>query len=76
MIIMTPDVLQDLLQPENVSMTAMQAVAGDNLRYGMQMLGDRLKEQKDDENLLTVDQIIEILSSLLKEHKESIDSVY
>lgn len=72
MTILTDDVKKDLLEPENINWTMISAVAGDDLRYGVQMLVDRLK---DDGNQLTVDQIIEILSSLLKEHKESMDTV-
>lgn len=76
MTILTDEVRKELMRPENLDWTLMSAVAGDDLRYGVQMLVDRLKSHKDDENQLTVDQIIELLSSLLKEHKESIDSVY
>ena len=72
MTILTDDVKKDLVEPENINWTMISAVAGDDLRYGVQMLVDRLK---DDGNQLTVYQIIEILSSLLKEHKESMDTV-
>lgn len=76
MTILTDEVREDLLKPENLDWTVASAVAGDDLRYGVQMLVDRLQMHKNDGNQLTVDQIIKILSYLLKEHKESINSVY
>lgn len=73
--IITPDVKEDLLRPENLDWTVMSAVAGDDLRYGVELLIERLQSQNDG-NQLTVEQIIERLSSLLREHKESMDSIY
>lgn len=73
--IITPDVKEDLLRPENLYWTVMSAVAGDDLRYGVELLIERLQSQNDG-NQLTVEQIIERLSSLLREHKEFMDSIY
>lgn len=75
MIIITPEIKEDLLRPENLDWTVMSAVAGDDLRYGVELLIERLHAPNGD-NQLTVEQIIEILAKLLKEHKESMDSVY
>lgn len=54
----------------------MSTVAGDDLRYGVQMLVDKLQAHKDDAEQLTIEQITETLAYLLKEHKESMDSIY
>ena len=75
MTILTDDVKEDLLRPENLDWTVMSAMAGDDLRYGVELLIERLKAPNGD-NQLTVEQITEILSNLLKEHKESMDSIY
>ena len=75
MTILTDDVKEDLLRPENLDWTVMSAVAGDDLRYGVELLIERLKASNGG-NQLTVDQIIESLVKLLEEHKESMDSVY
>ena len=75
MTILTDDVKEDLLRPENLDWTLMSAVAGDDLRYGIELLVERLQSQNEGKQI-TVDQIIEALVKLLKEHKESMDSVY
>lgn len=76
MIVLTSDEKGELLQPENLSWTMMSAVAGDDLRYGVQMLVERLQTHQNDEKQLTVEQIIETLSYLIEEHKTAMDSVY
>lgn len=75
MTILTDDVKKDLLEPENLDWTLMSAIAGDDLRYGVELLIERLQSPNDG-NQLTVEQIIERLSGLLREHKESMDSIY
>ena len=70
MVVLTPDEKEDLLQPENLGWTLKSAVAGDDLRYGVQILVNRLRDGEP----LTVEQITEILSNLLKDHKESMHS--
>ena len=75
MTILTDDVKEDLLRPENIDWTVMSAVAGDDLRYGVELLIERLKAHNGG-NQLTVDQIIEALVKLLEEHKESMNSIY
>lgn len=75
MTILTDDVKKDLLEPENLDWTLMSAIAGDDLRYGVELLIERLQSQNDG-NQLTVEQIIDRLSGLLREHKESMDSIY
>ena len=72
MTILTDEVREDLLRPENLDWTLMSAIAGDDLRYGVELLVERLQTQ---ENQLTVEQIIDRLSGLLREHKESMDSI-
>ena len=72
MTILTDEVREDLLRPENLDWTIMSAIAGDDLRYGVELLVERLQTQ---ENQLTVEQIIDRLSGLLREHKESMDSI-
>lgn len=75
MTILTNEVREDLLRPENLEWTLLSAVAGDDLRYGVELLIERL-QAPNGSNQLTVEQIIERLSSLLNEHKESMDSIY
>lgn len=75
MTILTDEVKEDLLRPENLDWTLMSAVAGDDLRYGIELLVERLQSQNNGKQI-TVEQIVERLSDLLREHKESIDSIY
>lgn len=76
MIILTDEEKEDLLEPENLDWTLMSAVAGDDLRYGIELLLERIQTSNNENHQLTVEQITEILSNLLKEHKESMDSIY
>lgn len=75
MTILTDEIREDLLRPENLDWTIMSAIAGDDLRYGVELLVKRLQDPNDG-NRLTVEQIVERLSGLLREHKESMNSVY
>ena len=74
MTILTDEVKEDLLLPENLNWTIMSAIAGDDLRYGVELLVERLQDPNNG-NRLTVEQIVERLSGLLREHKESMDSI-
>lgn len=73
MIILTDEEKEDLLEPGNLNWTLTSAVAGDDLRYGIELLLERIQTSN---NGITVEQITEILSNLLKEHKESMHSIY
>lgn len=73
---LTNEEKEDLLEPENLDWTLMSAVAGDDLRHGVQMLVNRLQACKSGGNQLTVEQIIEVLTNLLAEHKEAMHSIY
>lgn len=76
MTILTDDVKKDLLESENLDWTLMSAVAGDDLRYGIELLLERIQTSNNENHQLTVEQITKILANLLREHKESMDSIY
>lgn len=76
MTILTDEIKEDLVRPENLEWTLMSAVAGDDLRYGIELLIERLQASQNGEEPLTTEQIIRILANLLREHKEAMDSIY
>ena len=76
MTILTNEVREDLLRSENLEWTLMSAVAGDDLRYGVELLIERLQARQNGEERLTTEEITSILANLLREHKESMDSIY
>lgn len=76
MIVLTDDIKEELMRPENLDWTLMSAVAGDDLRYGVKSLVEQLQAHQRSDDQLTIDKIVEKLDALLKEHKKSMDSVY